>query len=172
MKGATVSTGPPTEPSEVIPFPDAPGLAEEFHSLYRRARNNAVSLTTQATFWYRARWTLAIAASLLAAIAGVAGVAKLIGAVPAGVLSLSSALLTSLLTVVNPVERQHNALKLANQYNEVAGMARRSARGFGPKTPTWDEFDALARDYRQLRGEQIDFRPALSAPREPPGSSS
>jgi hypothetical protein len=164
LEGSDMSDPPPSDANRPASFVGSPGLADELDSLYRRAHSNAASLTSQATFWYRTRWILAISASLLATVAGVAGLAKLIGVVPAGILSLGAAVLTSLLTVLNPVERQHTALKLANQYNDVAGKARRLARGFGPSEPTWEDFGGVDREYRALRGEQIDFRPSPSSP--------
>lgn len=104
-----------------------PGLrpvGDEAHRLEESAMYSAQGQYERAKFWRGFNLSLGVAAAILAAVAGVVGLASDKTRILSGVLALVAAGMVSVLTTVNADRRHSQAAASANAYLEIQTAAR------------------------------------------------
>jgi hypothetical protein len=99
-------------------------IADEARRLEEGAMYSAQGQFERAKFWRAVNLSLGVAAAILAAVAGVVGLASDSARILSGVLALIAAGMVSVLTTVNADRRHSQAAAAANAYLEIQTAAR------------------------------------------------
>jgi len=99
-------------------------LGQEARRLEEGAMYSAQSQFERAKFWRAVNLSLGVAAAILAAVAGVVGLASGSARILSGVLALIAAGMVSVLTTVNADRRHSQAAASANAYLEIQTASR------------------------------------------------
>jgi hypothetical protein len=99
-------------------------IGDEARRLEEGAMYSAQGQFERAKFWRAVNLSLGVAAAILAAVAGVVGLASDSARILSGVLALIAAGMVSVLTTVNADRRHSQAAAAANAYLEIQTAAR------------------------------------------------
>ena len=95
----------------------------EFEVIGAQSRIAAAAQRSVSEHWHRLHYCIGIPATVIAALAGAAALSQLAGPILAGALGLTAAVLTGLLSFLNPSERASRASDAVRSYVELEGDA-------------------------------------------------
>lgn len=128
-------------------------ISDELERIEESARDSCQSQFEQTKKWRGVNLSIGIPSSALAAISGATALASTTGRVTAGILALTAAGMSAILTTLNAAHRMNQASAAANAYLEIQTAARQ-ARNIDLPQWTLEEARSELAEITSRRDEQ------------------